>query len=235
MVPGTKNGMAHKLFFTIQGTSYLFKRVNYLKIVGKNIKMEILAKPIIGEQKVNRETDNDLVLKYLNGNEDAFYELVERYKDKIVNYIFKLINNREVSVELSQETFLRIYRYLPDYKFDYKFSTLIYKIASNLAIDYLRKEGKFLENDDVDFERFKVKYEINPEENLLKEELKEKLKREIMNLPLIYREPFILKEIEGLEISQIAKILSCKKGTVKSRLFRARAILKEKLSPYLGV
>ena len=130
---------------------------------------------------------------------------------------------------------MRIYEYLPNYKFDYKFSTLIYKIASNLAIDHLRREGKLLNEEKINFKNIKLNNQLNPEEELLKEELLKKIEKEIMNLPLVYREPFILKEIENLDISQISKILGCKRGTVKSRLFRARAILKEKLSPYMGV
>ncbi len=198
--------------------------------------MKPLNKLKLKELKIQDNfTDNDLVLKYLNGDEDSFYTLVNRYKDKIVNYIYRFVNNYEIAVELSQETFMRIYKYMPDYKFDYKFSTLIYKIASNLSIDYLRKEGKFIGTEMVDIQSLKMKSIASPEEKLLMEELKKKLESEIMNLPIIYRQPFILKEMENLEISQIAKILGCKKGTVKSRLFRARNILKEKLGPYFGV
>ena len=202
------------------------------------------AQTIDGADKwcIQDSTDHDLVAAVRDGDEVAFQEIVRRYKNPIVSFIYRMIDDYERSVELSQETFIRIYTSAARYQATFTFSTYIYKIASNLAISELRmrkrrkvvslflpfltEEGEAVELDPPD---------KNPlqDESLIEEERRLAVARAIQSLPEKYRAPVVLRDVEGLSYDRIAGILTISEGTVKSRINRARNLLKEKLSAYV--
>lgn len=188
--------------------------------------------------------DNDLVREFIAGNDAAFTVLVTKYKDPVTNYLNTMVGNYDVAVDLAQETFLRVYRNIGRYSNIYQFSTWIYRIATNLAIDeirYRKRRGRVFYNNvwgrtpagesrpelQISDERRSPRAEV-----LRKESLKV-LKDAIRSLPEKYRTAFIMKEVQELPYETIAKVLKCSTGTIKSRLHRARELLQRKLEHYL--
>ncbi len=186
--------------------------------------------------------DNALVSAYLEGNDEAFRVLVHRYQGKLINYINTLVHERELAVDLAQETFIRVFRNARHYKGDYQFSTWIYRIATNLAIDELRRrnrtEGSF-------FNRVVALFQPDgkplplpdgrpaPDSALHGKERLRRVEAAIDSLPAKYRLPFLLKEIEELSYDAICDVLGISLGTVKSRIHRAKMLLREKLAGVL--
>ncbi|HSW40632.1 MAG TPA: sigma-70 family RNA polymerase sigma factor [Acidobacteriota bacterium] len=188
--------------------------------------------------------DAVLVKEIIAGNDAAFTQLVARYKNGITNYLNMMVNDYDMAVDLSQETFLRVYRNIGRYSNIYQFSTWIYRIATNLAIDemrYRRRRGQVFyrnilgkkksdDNKDVEFEIRDVRR--NPRDEMLRKESSRILEEAIRSLPKKYRIAFIMKEIQELQYEEIAKILNCSPGTIKSRLHRSREMLQRKLEHY---
>jgi RNA polymerase sigma-70 factor (ECF subfamily) len=189
--------------------------------------------------------DNSLVREFISGNDAAFAQLVARYKDSITNYLSMMVGDYDIAVDLSQETFLRVYRNIHRYSNLYQFSTWIYRIATNLAIDemrYRKRRGRvFYKNvwghrrppdkDAPDFELTDVRR--GPRDEMLRKESSQVLGDAIRSLPEKYRTAFIMKEVQELPYDAIAKALNCSAGTIKSRLHRARELLQRKLERYL--
>jgi RNA polymerase sigma-70 factor (ECF subfamily) len=177
------------------------------------------------------------------GDEDAFAELVGRYRNPITNYIYRMTNDYDGAVDLAQETFVRVYRAAERYQTTYAFSTYIYRIATNLAISELRKRkrrklvsltGFFQSRDGAEAQEF------NPPDSrpladtvLVDAERRNAVKRAISTLPEKYRAPLILRDVEGKSYEDISRILETSEGTVKSRISRARGFLREKMTAYL--
>jgi RNA polymerase sigma-70 factor (ECF subfamily) len=190
-------------------------------------------------------TDNRLVTEFISGNDEAFTQLVTRYKDSITNYLNMMVGDYDIAVDLSQETFLRVYRSINRYSNLYQFSTWIYRIATNLAIDemrYRKRRGQvFYKNilgsrpsaakDGYEFEITDVRR--NPRDEILRKESSQILGDAIRSLPKKYRTAFIMKEVQELPYETIAKVLNCSAGTIKSRLHRARELLQRKLEHYV--
>jgi RNA polymerase sigma-70 factor, ECF subfamily len=190
-------------------------------------------------------TDNSLVKEFIAGNDSAFAGLMSRYKDPITNYLNMMIGDYETSMDLSQETFLRVYRNIHRYSNMYQFSTWIYRIATNLAIDELRyrkRRGQVFykniwggrqqkEKDAPEFEIADVRR--GPRDEILRKESSQVLGDAIRSLPEKYRTAFIMKEVQELPYDDIARVLNCSAGTIKSRLHRARELLQRKLEHYV--
>jgi RNA polymerase sigma-70 factor (ECF subfamily) len=208
---------------------------------------QAFPRPLSARESVVRDssavvTDNDLVQAFLEGEESAFRQLVSRYKDPIINYANSMINDYDTAVDLAQETFIRVYRNATRYERKYQFSTWIYKIATNLAIDEIRNRKRrgrfFFMNVFPNYERNAVPLEISDgkpahDETLLGQELSRALSSAIACLPEKYRTAFVLKEVQELSYPEIAAILKTSEGTIKSRLHRAKILLREKLGPQL--
>ncbi len=186
--------------------------------------------------------DNALVSAYLEGHEDAFEVLVNRYQDKLVNYINTLIHDYELSVDLAQEAFIRVYKNADRYEGKYQFSTWIYRISTNLAIDEIRRRDRkgrfFLYNVMSLFQKDEQEFPLPdkrdcPEKTLGRQERLLKLQSAIDSLPEKYRLPFLLKEVQELSYEETSKVLKISLGTVKSRIHRAKMLLREKLSGLL--
>src|SRR5213593_425916 len=189
--------------------------------------------------------DNNLVREFIAGNEAAFTELVTKYKDALTNYLNVMVGDYDIAVDLSQETFIRVYKNISRYSNIYQFSTWIYRIATNLAIDemrYRRRRGQVFyrnvwgknspkDEEGPEFEISDVR--AGPGDEVLRKESERVLSEAIRSLPEKYRTAFILKEIQELPYESIAKVLNCSSGTIKSRLHRARELLQRKLEHYI--
>lgn len=195
-----------------------------------------------GVRAVETASDHELLAAIRDGDELAFQELVRRYRNPITNFVYRMIDDYERSVELSQETFIRIYTSASRYEANYSFSTYIYRIATNLAISELRrrKRRKFVSLFSPFTDDNGDPVEIDPQddkplqdETLIDDERRKAVARAIKSLPEKYRAAIVLRDVEGFSYDRIAETLNLSEGTVKSRINRARNLLKEKLSEYL--
>jgi RNA polymerase sigma-70 factor (ECF subfamily) len=198
----------------------------------------------LGAQPGISNLDNDLVREFIAGNDAAFTCLVTKYKDALTNYLNTMIGDYDIAVDLSQETFLRVYRNIGRYSNIYQFSTWLYRIATNLAIDEMRfrkRRGRVFYrnvwgarqgNDDEMPELQISDVRRGPRDEMLRKESGRVLGDAIRSLPEKYRTAFIMKEIQELPYETIARILKCSAGTIKSRLHRARELLQRKLEHY---
>jgi RNA polymerase sigma-70 factor (ECF subfamily) len=187
------------------------------------------------------ESDHALIEAAKNGDETAFAVIVSRYRNPITNYLYRFLNDYEEAVDLAQETFVRVYFAIDRYHTDYAFSTYIYRIATNLAISELRKRkrrtilsltGLFQTESDDTTEFQPTDPKALPDKDLIDDEQGRVIARAIATLPPKYRIPVILRDIEGRTYEEIASILELGLGTTKSRISRARGLLKEKLKNY---
>ena len=172
--------------------------------------------------------DLELMKKVQEGDMVSYTTLVNRYKDRLFNLLLRMISSEEEANDLLQETFVRVWQHKMSYDFRYAFSTWIYTIALNLARNELRRRKKFKFFDILDFA------DRLPAEEKKKTEspkLKDLLDKEIKRLPEKYKTAFILRDVDSLSYEEIAQVLSIPLGTVKSRVNRARAILRKRLRP----
>ena len=186
------------------------------------------------EERSKKPTDEDLIERFQDGDIYAFDLIVKRYKNQLLNFIYRFLGNAEEAEDLVQETFLRVYRNKKAYQKVAKFSTWIYTIAGNLAKTELRKRKrrKFfsisdLGYDDKDYDICDEAY--NPEktvEGTIKEEI---IHREIQALSAKFREVILLRDVQELSYEEISQIVNIPLGTVKSRVNRGRLKLQEKL------
>jgi RNA polymerase sigma-70 factor (ECF subfamily) len=196
----------------------------------------------LGSRTVETASDHELLADIKDGDEAAFQEIVRRYRNPITNFVYRMLDDYERSVELAQETFIRVFTSASRYQANYSFSTYIYRIASNLAISELRrrKRRKFVSlfspftDDNGDAVELDPP-DLNPlqDESLIKDERRKAVARAITSLPEKYRAAIVLRDVEGLSYDRIAEVLKLSEGTVKSRINRARNLLKEKLSVYV--
>jgi RNA polymerase sigma-70 factor (ECF subfamily) len=189
------------------------------------------------KQLTQREIEM-LVERARQGDRAAFGQLVDEYKDKIYNYVARMLNDPYEAEDVTQEAFLRAYRSLPRFRGASSFHTWLYRIASNLAIDVVRKRKRQdptfsldepLESDDGEYEREIPDDTGSPEDRTSTRETRVAVRRAIMDLPEKLRDVMILYELQGETYEDIADILDVPLGTVKSRLFNARNRLKESL------
>lgn len=186
-------------------------------------------------------SDHQLIEATKRGDEAAFSEIVGRYRNPLTNYLFRMLNDYEEAVDLAQETFVRVYFAIDRYHTDYAFSTYIYRIATNLAISELRKKKRrkllsltsFFQSDEKEAQEFHPPDEKSlPDEDLIETERNRTIEKAIATLPDKYRAPIVLREIQELSYEEIAQILGLGLGTTKSRISRARGLLREKLKHY---
>jgi RNA polymerase sigma-70 factor (ECF subfamily) len=178
-------------------------------------------------RKVRME-EQELMRQVQSGDEMAFSELVKRYKDKIVNYLWQLTGNYQVAVELSQETFMRVYFKADKYKPVAPLSSWIYTIASNLAKTEMKKSHRVVMVS-LDDENYRYSERTAAKENPKNSDLSKRLKQALDSLHPRYRVPVVLKDIEGFSQEEIAEILKKPLGTIKARISRGRSQLKKEL------
>ncbi len=207
--------------------------------------MNMVNSTLVSASKNSLE-DNVLLEAYLEGESVAFDLLVVRYQDRLVNYINGIIHDYEQSVDLTQETFIRVIKNAGKYEGKYKFSTWLYRIATNIAIDELRsrsKKGRFFfrnvldyfktEDDDFEPELVLPDKTYCPGKALEMNEKADHLEVAVSSLAETYRVPFLLKEVQDLSYEEVSHILNLPQGTVKSRVHRAKLLLREKLQGVL--
>jgi RNA polymerase sigma-70 factor (ECF subfamily) len=187
-------------------------------------------------------SDHALIEATKQGDESAYAEIVQRYRNPIVNYLYRFLNDYEEAIDLAQETFVRVYFAIDRYHTGYAFSTYIYRIATNLAISELRRRKRrrllsltgLFQSEADDITEFQPKDERQlQDDDLVEDEQNRVIARAIAALPEKYRVPIILRDVEGRSYEEIAEIMELGLGTTKSRISRGRGLLKEKLKGYL--
>lgn len=206
------------------------------------------AKPLLAARKPASQTrremaklsDSQLVQLFLDGEQQAFTELVRRYDKRLQNFVFGTLGDRERAEDLVQETFVRVYRHLDRFDQARKFSTWIYTIAGNLAKNELRNRSR---NPVVLFQALVKSWEADvrplewedprtrPDDLYRRRALREKVHEAVRQLPEHHRVVFVLRELHGKSYEEIAEISGCSLGTVKSRLNRARNNFARLIAP----
>jgi RNA polymerase sigma-70 factor, ECF subfamily len=180
-------------------------------------------------------SDEELVGRVLSGQEDFFEVLLRRYQSRVVAHVARMVGSREDAHDLAQEIFLKVFGALDRYNPSYKFSTWLFRIAGNAAIDHLRKRRPRtipLEAPDADGKMSPLEYksgDLDPYGELRNLERGSAIARAIADLPPEFRELITLRHFGGLSYEQIAEVKGMPLGTVKNKLFRARAVLKVRL------
>ncbi|MGH9798859.1 MAG: sigma-70 family RNA polymerase sigma factor [Blastocatellia bacterium] len=203
----------------------------------------VLSAEPSGDVPVEKMDDHSLLAATLTGDEAAFRELVRRYQNQITNYVYRMLNDYDRAVDLAQETFLRVYTSAERYQATYSFSTYIYRIAHNLAISDLRQRKRrrlmqfpmFFsdkESEEVEIE-IEDKRQVLADDSMIAAEQREAVTKAIASLPEKYRAALVLCDIEEKSYEEISEVLDLPIGTVKSRINRARNILKDKLKDYI--
>ena len=177
-----------------------------------------------------------IIEKVLAGDSNAFGELVEAYQDKVYNLALRMCGNADDAFDLAQDAFFRAWRGLSGFQFESAFSTWLFRLTSNVCLDWLRakKRRPTVSLTTLDDEGEEVQMEIrdpgkSPEELLLAAEDRAAVAKAMNELPVEFREILTLRAIDDLSYTEIAEILHLREGTVKSRLSRARLALRNKL------
>jgi len=187
------------------------------------------------------DKEKDLLLKARNGDVEAFEMIIEDYQKKVFNIALRMIGNHDDASELAQEVFIRIYKSIKNFKGESSLSTWIYRITTNVCLDELRKrknKNVVSLDEDVKHEDGEIKRQVEdtgPTPDIIaeKNEIRRVVKEAILSLPEDQRTVIILRDIQGFSYDEIAKIMNCPEGTVKSRINRSRQILRDRLKPKL--
>jgi RNA polymerase sigma-70 factor (ECF subfamily) len=190
----------------------------------------------------DREIDRQLVERAQRGDKRAFELLVEKYQRKLARLLSRFIRDPAEVEDVTQEAFIKAYRALPAFRGDSAFYTWLYRIGINTAKNYLMAMGRRaptsteVEAEEAEgFEEGEQLRDINtPESLLLSNEIAETVNSTIEELPEELRTAIQMREIEGMSYEDIAKAMGCPIGTVRSRIFRAREAIAERLRPLLG-
>ena len=199
------------------------------------------TEPRSEERRVISLSDEDLMAEAAEGNERAFTELVNRYKSRVVNLVSRLLNDREASDDISQEVFVRVFLHRKNYRRGAKFSTWLFTIAANLAKNEIRRRKRRRNWTSLDEMQETLRDSslqlmdprANREGDVEVRQLQGIVGAAIATLPERYRVALALRDIEGLAYEDIAQVLRIPGGTVRSRINRARLMLKKKLEPTL--
>lgn len=189
--------------------------------------------------------DLTLVKRVRSGDQRAFKLLVERYQRKVYSVALGMVKDREEAMDVSQEAFVKVHKYLDHFKGDSSFYTWLYRITVNICIDVLRRraaaKGEHVELDEniqLDSAEANIgalgsRLGTNPQKSLLRKELAAKIEEALQEVPEKHRAILLLRELEGMSYEDLARTLEIPKGTVMSRLFHARAKIQKILNKYL--
>ncbi len=189
--------------------------------------------------------DLTLARRCRQGDQAAFRLLVERYQRKAYAQALGMLKDKEEAMDVAQEAFVKVYKYLDHFKGDSSFYTWLYRIVANLCVDRLRRAGggqaeKVELDEKLDQAEaatdgiLATRLGNNPQKAVLRAELAEKIQEALEQIPEKHREILLLRELDGLSYEDLSRILKIPKGTVMSRLFHARAKAQEILRDYLG-
>jgi RNA polymerase sigma-70 factor (ECF subfamily) len=215
--------------------------MTFLKTHGNTFSM---ALPTFAAQPEEFDSDAHLVSRALEGELPAFERLVSRYQNKIVGYAARMLSDTDEAEDVAQEVFIKAYRSLDSFRGDAMFSTWLYRITTNLCIDRLRAKKRrpqqaYSLDEPYDKEDDKGGREIadfsaEPTREVEREELRRRVREVMAEMPEKMRTILIMCDMQGMAYEEIAKVLDCPLGTVKSRLFHARADLGRRLRPYIS-
>ncbi|MBI1955548.1 MAG: RNA polymerase sigma factor [Acidobacteria bacterium] len=184
-------------------------------------------------------SDAELMLRVKEGDEDSFAYLLSRHRDPVVNYLYRMVQNAAVAEELAQDVFLRVYRARLSYEPSAKFTTWLYRIATRVALNFLR-DGRYAKNlepldDPVNGRARELRApEPNIEQRLVAEARQREIRQAVLLLPDKQRAAVILHKYQELDYKQIAETIGCSESAVKSLLFRAYEILRVRLAYLAG-
>lgn len=179
------------------------------------------------------QDDAQLVARSLKQDHEAFGQLIDRHASVIVNLAYRMVGNRAEAEDLAQETFLAAFKALSTFRAESKFSTWLYRIASNKCKDWLRARRPGMGQQDVDVDEaidVHVADDQTPERLLSQQQVAQELDGAIQRLPPLYREAFILKHIEGLSYEEMEQILGVNGDTLKMRVYKGRLQLSRDLA-----
>lgn len=183
-------------------------------------------------------SESEYIKRCQEGDSEAFGELVTLYENKILNYCYRMLGNRTDAEDATQEVFVKLYRFIGSFTGQSAFSTWLYKIASNVCLDYLRKNKKHtsdivsLHQQNAEGEEFLLNIEdkgLTPYESAQMSEAQRALALALEQLSEDQRKVVVLRDVEGLSYEEIGEVMGIAEGTVKSRINRARLALKKLL------
>ena len=192
------------------------------------------------EDKSSIEEDNLLISRFKQGDESAFTELIQKYSRRIYQIAWAILQNREDAEEVTQDTFIRIHRALPSFRGDSQFTTWMHTIAANLAKNKYQwnKSRGTLSNVSINASQEDSEQTLDlpdehpsPQQQVLWSERSQQLQQALAEMPETYKQALLLHNVDGLQYDEIASILQCEIGTVKSRIARVREFLRTKLNP----
>jgi RNA polymerase sigma-70 factor (ECF subfamily) len=191
---------------------------------------------------VDRELDQELVERAQKGDKRAFELLVLKYQRKLARLLSRMVRDPAEIEDITQESFIKAYRALPQFRGESAFYTWLYRIAVNTAKNYLVARGRrapttteFNAEEAEGFEEAELLRDIaTPDAELQTKQIAEAVNKAVEALPEELRTAITLREIEGLSYEEIAQLMDCPIGTVRSRIFRAREAIAEKIRPLLG-
>jgi len=193
-------------------------------------------------RKKIKDRDFELIQAINSGQTDKFHDLVKRYEQRLYNFSLRMCRDHSDAEDMIQETFLNVFRYLKDFRYETKFKNWLYKVASSTCIKKRRK-SKFAPEKELSLDDFHPEnqtevpdhvpdWALMPLDKLLNQELSSKINQEILSLPKKYRLIVVLRDIEGFSTAETAQILNLSPSNVKVRLHRARLYLRDKLKGY---
>jgi RNA polymerase sigma-70 factor (ECF subfamily) len=193
--------------------------------------------PSDNPQNQYQYSDEELIGSFQNGNEQAYVELVRRFRDRLMTFVYRFLGDMDLSEDIVQDTMVKVYTHKHYYKEIAKFSTWIYTIAGNLAKTELRKRKRrkitLLSQLNTDDRKYEIPSTAIESEALVQGKFAERdIQRAILQLPLHFRTVVILRDIQELSYEEISKIVDVPLGTVKSRINRARLQLQQSLKEY---
>ena len=189
------------------------------------------------KKETNREADLALVRRTKRGDYRAFDLLVLKYQSRLVSIAFKYVKEIQLAEDISQEAFIKAYKAIDSFREESAFYTWLYRITANTAKNYLVSKGRRRESSISELstleneEQFVIASHDSPDEILLAQELRNTLFNAVSSLPEDTRTALSLREFEGLNYEEIANIMNCPVGTVRSRIFRGREALEDLISP----
>ena len=193
-------------------------------------------------RKKVKDQDFDLIQSINSGQVDKFHDLVKRYEQKLYNFSLRMCRDHSDAEDMVQDTFLNVFRYLKDFRYETKFKNWLYKVAASTCIKQRRK-SKFAPEKELSLDEFRPSDEaesteqipqwaLMPLDKLLNEELAGVINKGILSIPKKYRMVIVLRDIEGFSTAETAQILNLSAANVKVRLHRARLYLRDKLKGY---
>lgn len=193
--------------------------------------MNMTASPALWKE-FSAATDRELVATAATGIEGSFEELVRRYQRPISSYVYRMVGDYEAALDLTQEIFIKVYGSLARYRSEFKFSTWLYKIAHNSAVDHLRRNAGRERSlfTGIEGDQYELPIEsssLSPEQESERRERRVEIEMVVRSLPAAYRELIALRHSQDLTYEEIVEVTGLPLGTVKNRLFRAREMMRQ--------